>query len=196
MNRMFRSIAYTMVISVASLAGMVVAQQPQSPAPQLSAEQKAFLEKHKYTFELMRFVHQLGEIDKDKKYTLTQSQAKKVLEILKPLRTKPNLTQDEAKKTLANLKKVFTAAQLNAMSRLKPRFQQVRRPEGRQQGPQQPPRGHDIKRRQMPDGKAMQDFNPFYQKVPKGNKMAEERAKRMNEFFASLEKKANPKKQQ
>ncbi|MGB9586885.1 MAG: hypothetical protein ACPL7O_01765 [Armatimonadota bacterium] len=194
MNRMFRSVAYMIVISAVSLAGMVGAQQLQSRAPRLSAEQKAFLEKHKYTFELMRFAHQVGEIDKDKKYALTQSQAKKVLEILKPLRTKPKLTQEEAKKTLANLKKVFTAAQLNAMSRLKPRSPQVRRPEGRQQGPQQPPREQNIQRPQMPDGKAMQDFNPFYQKVPKANKMAEERAKRMNEFFASLEKKANPKK--
>lgn len=195
MNRMFRSIAYTIVVFIASLAGIVVAQQPQSPGPQLSAEQRAFAEKHKYTFELMRFVHQVGEIDKDKKYTLTQSQAKKVLEILKPLRTKTKLTQDEAKKTLANLKKVFTATQLNAMSRLKPRFQQVRRPEGGQQGPQRAPEQREIKRRQMPDTKAMQDFNPFYQKVPKGNKAAEERAKRMNEFFTTLEKKANPKKQ-
>lgn len=193
MNRVFRNLICMIILSIASLAGIVGAQQPQSPGTQLSAQQKAFAEKHKYTFELMRFVRQVGEIDKDKKYTLTQSQAKKVLEILTPLRTKPKLTQDEAKKTLANLKKVFTATQLNAMSRLKSPFQRVRSSMGGQQGPRLP-REQDIKRPQVPDSKAMQHFNPFYQKVPKGNKAAEDRAKRMNEFFAALEKKANPKK--
>jgi hypothetical protein len=204
MTRLYRIISLLAIASFGVLNLGNAQQLPQLPpnqTKQLSAEQKAFFEKHKYTFELMRFVNRIGEIDKNKKYTLTQHQAKKVLEILKPLRTSPKLTQEQARQTLANLKKVFTATQLNAMSRIKPRFTQIRRTTNKNDS--QPPREQyqdrkndrkDIGRRQPPDFKLPEDFNPFYTKVPKGDKVAEERVRRMNEFFATLEKKVSPSK--
>ncbi|MDH7481237.1 MAG: hypothetical protein QHH26_04560 [Armatimonadota bacterium] len=172
-------------------AAVVCAQQQPSGANQF----QAFREKHKYTFQLMQMVRHIGEINKDKKYTLTPEQAKKVLAVLKPLRSKPKLTQDEAKKALKDLKPIFTAAQLNAMARIKPKFEQHRGPGGPPGGPgeqqRRPPQNVE---RRRPNLNAMKDFNPFYSKVPKGDERAAERVKRMNEFFAALEKKANSKK--
>ena len=43
------------------------------------------------------------------------------------------------------------------------------------------------------DPNAMKDFNPFYSKAGAGDPRAAERAKRFNEFFAGLEKKAKSK---
>lgn len=158
----------------------------------------AMREKYKYTFQLMTMVRHIGDIDKDKKYTLTSSQAKQVLAILTPWRTKPKMTQDQAKDVMRKLKAVFTASQLNAMARIKPHFGQGPGQGGRPGGPGQgppaggqgrPPQGE---RRQF-DPNAMKDFNPFYTKFAKGDTRAEERAKRWDEFFAALSKKAKGK---
>ncbi|MDI6827229.1 MAG: hypothetical protein QME62_01955 [Armatimonadota bacterium] len=178
-------------VLVAFTAGVALAQQPPG-----ASQFQAFREKHKYTFQLMQMVRHIGEINKDKKYTLTPDQAKKVLAVLKPLRSKPKLTQDEAKKALKDLKPIFTAAQLNAMARIKPKFEQRRSPSGPPQRPngQEPRRPPQNSERRGPDLNAMKDFNPFYSKAPKGDERAAERVKRMNEFFAELEKKASAKK--
>jgi len=189
MKRLGLPTAVAICVLIVVLAGTAVAQQQQRPP----AEQfKAFREKHKYTFQLMQMVRHIQEIDKDKKYTLKPEQAKKVLAILKPLRDKPKLTQDEARKALKDLKAVFTAAQLNAMARIKPRF------EKRPGTPSGPPNGQNRQRppereRRPQDMKAMENFNPFYSKVPKGDERAARRVKELNEFFAALEKRAKSK---
>ena len=153
-----------------------------------SSQFSAMREKYKYTFQLMQMVGHIGDIDKDKKYTLTPTQAKKVLAVLNPFRSKPKMTQDQAKQVLKDMKKVFTATQLNAMAKIKPkpRTGQDHGPQGQQSRPSQGGQRHF-------DPNAMKDFNPFYTKVAKGDKRAEERVKQMNEFFAALQKKANPK---
>lgn len=144
-----------------------------------------FRERHKYTFQLMNMVRNISEINKDPKYTLTQTQAKQVLAVLEPLRSKPKLTQDQAKETIKALKKVFTVNQLNAMARIKSprRVPDGSRLGGSSAGPRQADRP-----RLNPD--AMKDFNPFYSKVKAGDEFAARRVKRWNEFFAALQEKA------
>lgn len=173
------------VILTIAFAVTAVAQQ------QGGGQSSAMREKYKYTFQLTTMVRHIGDIDKDKKYTLTPSQAKQVLAILTPWRTKPKMTQDQAKEVMRKLKKVFTAGQLNAMARIKSHFGQ-----GPGQGPRpggagqvRPPQGA----RRHFDPNAMKDFNPFYTKAPKGDTRAAERAKRWNEFFAALQAKAKKK---
>lgn len=176
----------TALVLVLAFAVMAVAQQ------QGGGQFSAMREKYKYTFQLMTMVRHIQEIDKDKKYTLTSTQAKKVLAILTPWRAKPKMTQDQAKGIARDLKKVFTAAQLNAMARIKSHFGQGpggNRPPG-QGGP--PSTGQSAQRRHF-DPNAMKDFNPFYTKVAKGDTRAAERVKRWNEFFAALQKKAKTK---
>lgn len=186
--RLFRVFSLLVLSTILYTVSHAQQQPPTGPS-----QFNAFRERHKYTFQLMQMVRHIQEIDKDKKYALKPEQAKKVLAILKPLRDKPKLTQDQAKQALKDLKAVFTVAQLNAMARIKPRFEQRRdgppgqRPSGANR---QPPIGG---RRRPPDMKAMENFNPFYSKVPKDDQRAAERVKRMNEFFATLEKRAKSK---
>jgi len=146
------------------------------------------------TFQLMRMVDNIGALEKDKKHSLSAAQAKKVLAILKPLRAKSKLTQAQAKQALASLKKVFAVGQLNAMARIKPKFQSGPRPNQGPPpaGPGGPPPGPppDFKTGGPPGPNAMQDFNPFYAKAPKGDKRAQEQVTKMDKFFAGLEAKA------
>jgi len=183
------SVVFISMILVVAFAVSALAQQ------QGGGQFSAMREKYKYTFQLMTMVRHIGEIDKDKKYTLTPAQAKKMLAILTPWRSKPKMTQDQAKDVARKLKSVLTAAQLNAMARIKSHFGQG--PGGRggpgggpgQGGPPRPPQGE----RRHFDPNAMKDFNPFYTKVAKGDTRAAERAKRWNEFFAALQVKAKKK---
>lgn len=157
----------------------------------------AMREKYKYTFQLMRMTGHIAEIDKNKKHTLTPAQAKQVLFVLKPLREKPKLTQDQAKQALKKLEKIFTASQLNAMAKIKPRLRQGQGPrmagDGQRQGMGNNGRDNGNREHRRWDPNAMKDFNPFYTKAPKGDERVEVRAKRWNEFFNNLEKKAHKK---
>jgi hypothetical protein len=184
--------AFTLsAILVALLAYAACAQAPQG------GQFSKFQEQHKYTFQLMQMVHHIGIIDNDPKYALTATQAKQVLAVIKPLRTKPKLTEDQAKQALKDLKKIFKVDQLNAMARIKP---PQHRPGGGQGGPggfsgqARPggpggPGGGQGNRPRF-DANAMKDFNPFYSKVDKKDPRSADRAKRWNEFFSALEKKA------
>jgi hypothetical protein len=118
-------------------------------------------EKYKYTFQLMSMTRHIGEINKNPKYALSSDQAKKVLAVLQPLRSKPKLTQDQAKDTLKKLKPIFTVNQLNAMAKIKSR-PQGQRPgmSGNQPGGNRP--GGNSQMRHRMDPNAMKDFNPFY----------------------------------
>jgi hypothetical protein len=198
-SRRYTVITISAVLMLA-FAGVLLAQQQQEGRGQWSAMR----EKYKYTLQLTQMVRHIQEIDKDKKYTLKPSQAKQVLAVLKPLRSKPKMTQDQARQALKDLKKVFTADQLNAIARIKPRFGAgqgtSRRPgqtpgQGPGMGQREPgtsggPGGQSGRRF---DPNAMKDFNPFYAKAPKGDERAARRAARWNEFFAGLEQKAKVK---
>jgi hypothetical protein len=134
---------------------------------------------------------------------LTPAQAKKVLAVLQPLRSKPKLTQDQAKAALKALKPIFTVTQLNAMARI------PASPGGRRQGggmgmggPGGPgggrPGGPGGPGGNMPGGatnrpafdpNAMKDFNPFYAKAS-GNDFGARNAKRWDTLFTGLQARA------
>lgn len=181
----------TLTILIALILAVIFATS--ALAQQQGAGQaNSFRDKYKYTFQLMQMVTHIQEIDKGKKYTLTSAQAKATLAVLKPLRTQPKLTQDQAKTVLVKLKKPLTAAQLNAMARIKPKVQQ-HRPNGGPGGQGGTPRQGGQQGQRHFDPNAMKDFNPFYTKVDPKDTRAVERSKRWNEFFATLEKKAKSK---
>jgi len=185
MVKLSRRIAFAGVLVLFAAASY--AQQPGGGANPFAQMR----EKYKYTFQLMSMVRHIGDIDRDPKYTLTPAQAKKVLAVLQPLRSKPKMTQDQAKSALKGLKPIFTLAQLNAMARISSG------PGGRSGGgmgmggpggPGGAPGGNAATRPRF-DPNAMKDFNPFYAKAS-GNDFAARGAQRWNAFFAGLQARA------
>lgn len=175
LNRILALTTLTLLIAGACLA-----------QGQGGGQSSAFREEHKYTFQLMQTVRHIGDIDKDPKYTLSPAQAKQVLAVMKPIRAKSKLTQDQAKQALKDLKKIFTVAQLNAMAKIKTPAGQHRMGSGGPGGPGGNAQGN----RPRMDAAAMKDFNPFYTKAGKSDPGAMGRAKRTNDTFSALEKKA------
>lgn len=205
-----------------TLATVSPAQTPakdQSPAQGQGRQQGmgrrgGMPEQFRYTFQLTRATRNITELEKNKETALTPAQAKQVLAILKPLRSKPKLTSDQAKAASIKLEKVFTLAQQDAIAKMRPQFGRDR---GTRQGDGQRPglnrdnaqrdgqkrqgvgqrgqnaRGQAGNQQRRWDQNTMKDFNPFYVKPAKGDKMAAAQAKRWNEFFASLEVKAKSK---
>jgi hypothetical protein len=205
MVRMMRNAALVCILAALAAVGYTQGPPPGGGQGPNAGAMKAFQDKYKYTFQLTRFVGNIREIDQDKKYTLTADQATKVLAILKPLRGKPKMTQDQAKKTLTSLKKILTTKQLNAMARVKPRFGGGgQRPGGGGGNGNRPPGGGGNGNRPPGGGppggggggqhrfdpNAMKDFNPFYTNPKATDEFAKRGAKRWDEFFSALEKKA------
>lgn len=160
-----------------------------------------FREQHKFTFELTELAGRIAAIDKDSKHTLSAAQAKQVLAVLQPLRSKPKLTQDQAKAAVAGLTKICTADQLKAMAKIDPRLRAgQKRPDAGKPADGKPgvakPAGDRPPAGQRPnasrmDPKEMKDFNPFYvTKAAPGDQLAARRAQRWNDLFAALEKTA------
>lgn len=179
----------TLLVASASFA--------QGPMGGQSGPFAQFREQHKFTFQLMQMAHHIGAINNDPKHTLSPAQAKQVLAVIKPLKTKPKLTQDQAKQALKNLKKIFKVDQLNAMAKIKA---PQRRPGmggmAGQGGPGGPggmgrPGGMGSMGNRPPmDPNAMKNFNPFYAKADKSAPRAMDRVKRMAGLFSGLESKA------
>lgn len=187
--------AFAKIIALAVFAMLVATTAyAQGPGGDGSGQFAAFREQHKYTFQLMQMVRHIGDINRDPKYALTQVQAKRVLAVLKPLRSKSKLSQDQAKQALKSLKVIFTVAQLNAMARIKApkRMSGGQRPGGGPPGGfggQGAPGGNRPAGPRM-DSAQMKDFNPFYAKVSKSDPRSAFGAKRWNDFFSKLEAKA------
>ena len=181
-----RIITAAALTALAATAGFAQGPGGQGPGGGQFSQMR---EKYKFTFQLMSMARHIGEIDKDPKYTLTPEQAKQTLAVLQPLRKQPKLTQDQARNALKLLKPIFTVKQLNAMAKIKPpQFGQ--RGTGRG-GPGEPGGpGRPGGRPRMMDPNAMKDFNPFYAKTAAGDEFAARRAKRWNDFFGDLQKKA------
>lgn len=193
MVKSLRVIAAAVALMAMLVCSASVAQEPPPPEPRNGSSSGQFSqmrEKYKYTFQLMSMAHHIGEINKDPKYALTQTQARKVLAVLQPLRSKPKLTQDQAKEALKKLKPVFTTTQLNAMAKIKPRRPGQGQPGAGQGRPGGPPPGGDRAGRPRFDPNAMKDFNPFYAKAAKGDEFAARRAARWNDFFKALDSRA------
>lgn len=194
-----------LVVTTMALVALAMAQQP---SPQMMAQWQKFREQHKYHFQLREMFYKITELEKKGGQTaLTKEQAKKILDIVKPLTQKEKLTADEAKKVLKEIKAVLRADQLNALQRI-----QLPRWGGRQGGQGGGPGGAG-----GPPGGAggppgggaggpggggmrfdlsrMQNFNPLY--IPKkidekspGAEWQKRRTERLKESLSLLEKKA------
>ncbi|MFA0731230.1 MAG: hypothetical protein HZLCBSQH_002143 [Candidatus Fervidibacterota bacterium] len=167
---------------VSVVAAVAAAQPPANP------QWQQFREQHKYHFQLQEMFYKIGELEKKGGQTaLTKEQAKKLLDIFKPLTQKEKLTADEAKDALKRLKAVLRPDQLNALQRIQlPRWggQQGNRPSGAGG-----PSGGGMRF----DPSRLQNFNPLSVKVDEKSPAAEfqkRRAQRVKEVLSLLEKKA------
>ena len=122
-------IALVTVFLVSGSLAVVCAQQDQGqPAPNVDQPgggrwggpngggHMQMPEGFRNTMQLMRLPRQISELNKDKKTALTPGQAKQILAIVKPLRSKSKLPSDQAKLVSEKIHKVLTGAQIDAMS--------------------------------------------------------------------------------
>lgn len=147
-------------------------------------------EEHKYTFQLSSMAVNVGRMEREGVAPLTPAQAKSILAVLNPLRTKSTLTQDEAKEAIKGIKQVLTEQQLTEIGKMNARSRQGGRQGqrgGGQRSGQQGQRGGQQGQRPQVDPATMKNFNPF--NPPKDSPM-QRGGDRMKELFESLEKKA------
>ena len=171
-------------------------------------------------FQLMRLQRGITGLQSNPETALTAAQAKKILAVLVPLRSKAKLSSEEAKTAVAKIQKVFTLAQVDAMSQMRPGGQN--RGMGQRQGMNGGNMGSGQNRQMGPGGQRpamngagpgqrgsnaggkngmrnfdpnmLKDFNPLYVGKPaKDDKMAQDRAQRLNKFFTGLRKIAKDK---
>lgn len=102
----------------------------------LSSSSK-FREEHKYTYELMQTVQQMGAVSRSSRAGLTSSQAKQALTVINPLKKQSTLTQRQAQQALKKLQPIIAASQKNELSRTAPRTGQYR-PDSKQIDKQDP----------------------------------------------------------
>lgn len=168
---------------------------------------------------LMRMAFLIGALERSDKDALTPAQAKQVLVILRPLRSKPKLSNEESQQIAARLDRVFTKEQREAMANMTANSRGAQRPDGERQGPPpgmtagRPPRdgsasGEDGVRRERPrpdgpegrtgetrtvrrfDAEEMKDFNPFYTGGSEDDQLSRMQARRVDELFTALENRA------
>ncbi|MGC8785083.1 MAG: hypothetical protein ACP5RN_11960 [Armatimonadota bacterium] len=169
-------------------------------------EMRKWREAHKYTFQLTNTLRALEDIDKDPKTKLTPEQAKKILAVLQPYRSKPKMTQDDAKNALKGIKAALNVNQLNAIARIEAERRNRRggfggaggggmgmRPGGTGGPPGGAPGaggrpGAPAGNFRMPDFSRMKDFNPF--KPDTSTPFGQRAAQRWNEFFKGLQQRA------
>ncbi|MEN6357092.1 MAG: hypothetical protein ABFD83_08425 [Armatimonadota bacterium] len=87
------------------------------------------------SFDLVRVVMDIGRLEESKKDSVTASQAKAILAIVNPLRSRKTLDAAQAKAAASKLNAILTSAQKKAISE-RPR-REMNRPEG-QNGGQHP----------------------------------------------------------
>lgn len=90
--------------------------------------------------DLMRMVILISQIERTPDHALKPAQAKKMLAVLTPLRSKATLTDDEASKAASALKAVFTADQLEVLEKMQAMAAGQNRPGG-----QKPPENPNFK---------------------------------------------------
>ncbi len=185
---------------------LAVAQPPvgQGPSPQMMAQWQRFLEENKFQLQVGETFRKIGELEKKGGSTaLTKEQAKKLLELFKPLTAQEKLTQDLAKKILKEIKAVLRPDQLAALDRIQ--LPRMRAGGGRPGGPGGPGspggpgggpgsggagRGGGF--RQF-DPSRLRDINPLSTRVDKDSPASEfqkRRSERVKEVLSLLEKKA------
>lgn len=163
-----------------------------------SAKFSQFRDEHKYTFMLMKLARNLARMEKEQQTPLTQAQAKTILQVLTPLRSKTSLSQDEAKATIRQIKPLLTERQLTEIGKMKSARQpgsgaasggQDAGSAGGSAGGGQGRGGQSGQAGQRPrmDPAQMKNFNPF--NPPAGSPMAE-RGDQWQEMFDLLTAKA------
>jgi len=126
----------------------------------LSSSSK-FREEHKYTYELMQTVQQMGAVSRSSRAGLTSSQAKQALTVINPLKKQSTLTQRQAQQALKKLQPIIAASQKNELSRTAPRTGQYR-PDSKQIDKQDPQGKYrpDSKQSNKKDNKEQYRPNP------------------------------------
>jgi len=81
-------------------------------------EMERMREANKYHMQLMRLVGNIERLERESTAPLTAQQARLVLDILTPLRTKDKLTEDMAKETILQLQRVLTVDQRTEIGKL------------------------------------------------------------------------------
>lgn len=136
-----------------------------------------FREEHKFTFQLTGLVGNIARLEREGANKLTAQQAKEILGIMQPLRSKEKLTQDDAKDTIRGLQRILTTAQRDEIAKMPemrrgsgpggpggagPRGQGGSGAPGGSGGPGRPG-GGNRQRGERPrfDPAAMKNFNPF-----------------------------------
>jgi hypothetical protein len=212
-RRVSETIAAITFLSIIAVSGF--AQVPKAPKNRPNDGPRSEIRQNfQYTFQLMRTVMRTEELNRDPKHSLTPNQAKQVLAILKPFRSKPTLTQNQAKQAVTSLKKIFTDSQLKVMNNMQSGFRQP----GQQRGGQRPGGERPMRAPGSPNGNRpsmpgrnpsenarpagrpgnppspMKDFNPFYTKPGAPDQRSAQMGKRWDQFFNELEKKSKQKK--
>lgn len=115
---------------------------------------------HKYAFQLVRLVENIGRLEENGKAPLTSAQAKSVLAVLKPLRESDSLEEASARDAVTAMRGILTDKQYSVISAFPPERQFRRNgppPSGR--GPMGPPPNGGSPPNGAP--RSMEEFNPL-----------------------------------
>jgi hypothetical protein len=106
----------------ASLVTPALAQQGGGPGGggfQMPPEMAKWRDQHKHHNQLSRMISRgLPELEKDKSTAITAAQAKSLLTILNPWKTKDKMTADQAKGLIKQVQNVFTAKQKTILGKI------------------------------------------------------------------------------
>lgn len=139
-----------------------------------------FQKSHRYAFQLMRLISNVGRIEEEGKAALTPAQAKSMLALLQPLRELESLDEPAAEDAIVALQDILTDQQRSAISALPPdpQFRRSGPPPG--QASSGPPPGAAADR--------LGSFNPLKPHVGRqGNK---QHPGHLAKLFDDLEKKS------
>jgi len=156
---------------------------------------KKFMEDHKYAVQLMRTTGGIGRLEREGLTPLTSAQAKSILAVLNPLRTKDALSEDDAKAAIKGINAVMTEQQLNALDKMQ--ANRHRGGNGQGGGGQAgAPGGFGGPGAGQGGGQHRQGGNRMHFNTddknfnPLNTTKDQERGKHMQEFFDALEQKA------
>lgn len=169
-------------------------QPPTDFGERMRQEMEALRKQYRYNFMLRDTFLKIIEMEKQGKAPLTPEQARKLLDIIGPLRKKERLKSTEAKEAAQRIQGVLTARQLQVLSTIKVPEPPRGRFGGGGGGPQGggPPGGgnFDPQRALQRMRERFRDFNPFY--VPEKPNIppdaSPEQAQRMKEFHERRKK--------
>jgi len=187
MKSIYKSILCAAMMLI--VAGMLHAAQPTPPLGPPPGEgpmgnSAEFQKAHRYAFQLMRLVGNIGRLESTDKSTLTSVQAKKVLAVLQPLGKLKSLDEPAAKKGIKALQDILTDKQRSVISALPPEHQ------FRQGGPP-PPGPRPFGPPPKPNPKELKNFNPL--NPPAGMRMGHKGPDMLKKLFDDLKKKSGNK---